>query len=176
MGLKLINTTAQRVQFRLRQAGGLFGALLVDGAGEACFDGAPAYALRVLVDDPGWRYELRRELQPGAADLLVARRAGEGQPPFELFEEPATGATALRCENVTAAPVRLLLLRRAPRLGLGCTLQPFEVRAFDLRDALDLRAVVEGYLSDSLALSDGTGTVEAFFDRRSGQPGLRRTR
>lgn len=176
MGLKLINTTAQRVQFRLRQAGGLFGTLLIDGAGEASFDSIPAYALRVLGDDPTWRYELRRDVQPRAADLLVARRAGEGLPPFELIEEPTTGTTALRCENVTAVPIRLVLLRRAPRLGLGCTLQPFEARAFDVRDALEVRAVVEGYLSDSLALPDGTGTVEACFDRRSGQPGLRRTR
>lgn len=176
MGLELINTTAQRVQFRLRQAGGLSGALLVDGGGQASFESGPTYALRVLADDPGWRYELRREVQPGAADLLVARRAGEGHPPFEVIEEPTSGTAALRCENVTAAPVRLVLLRRAPRLGLGCVLQPFEVRAFDLREALDVRAVVAGYLSDAVALPEGSGSVEASFDRRSGQPGLRRTR
>lgn len=166
MALVLINKGRDRAQFRIRQAH-LTGAFVVSAGCTARVDVEDGYTVRVVGRTSGLEYEATsEELHTLPTHLLVFRREGEGQPPFELARVHPQRAEGLCVESTVEQPLRLLVERLRPSLKGAATVHYLQSHCFELPEHFQVEVVIRGFLSEVLLLDSLDCTLEAFVDEQ----------
>lgn len=182
MPLILHNSTLERVQFRLKQAGALTGSLLIEAGSTLELEPEERYTLKVVGKGEGWRIEqpltfcvprghvvaIRRGLSGAGAPLFYG-----GEPPFTLQCEPQLHESSLFCENTTRERLTFHLTRERPRLQGMAILTQWQTHSFPLVDTYEVCAVINGCLTMPLQLNGLHHSLEAAFDKVTGQHTLR---
>jgi hypothetical protein len=172
MALRFRNASPERAQLRLRQ-GALRGTWTVDAGGSLECASEAGYVVGLTADLGTLRYELPVLVRRPWRRLVIVRRFGDGQPPFEVIEEDSRRHEALEIENTLKERLSVSVKRSVPALATLAALEQWECRAIDMTDALEARAIVDGFVTDAITCQGLDHTLEAAVERRSGRPLLR---
>jgi hypothetical protein len=166
MALVLINKGRDCAQFRIRQAH-LTGAFVVSAGSTARVEVEDRYLVRVVGRTTGMEYEVTsEELDAQPAHLLVFRREGEGQPPFELSRVRPQQTWGLCVESTVEQPLRLLVERLLPPFKGAATVHYLQSQCFELSSRFEVEVVIRGVLSEVLRLDSLDCTLEASVDEQ----------